>query len=173
MIPSRSPRARGPCRSREGAYRTFTTHRSHIAPTQTACNSSNHAQSTYTHSPHIFFQSAQAASPRSPAPSPSRRSRLRHCPPPNRLWGAGLVLSLSVLSLRVCLDPLPALALMLWQATWSVQSVGKNKNMRGAARHVVRLFVGSVFVAQWRRGAATAVVSESRRHEKTYRSLLL
>ena len=49
---------------------------------------------------------------------------------------------------------------MLWQATWSVQSVGKNKNMRGAARHVVKMFVGSVSVAQWRRGRHCVVVSD-------------
>ena len=127
MIPSRSPRARGPCRSREGAYCTFITHRSHMASTQTTC------KSTHTHCLPTSFQSAQAASPRSPAPPPSRRSRLRHCPPPNRLRGAGLVLSFSVLSLRVCLNPLLVVALMLWQATRSVQSVGKNKNARRCA----------------------------------------
>ena len=38
----------------------------------------------------------------------------------------------------------------LWQAAGSVQSV--DKNMRVAARRVLKLLVGSVSAAQWRRG---------------------
>ena len=137
MIPSRSPRARGPCRSREGAYRTSTTHRSHIASTRTACNS-HHARtrtvSLLSFNPH----------------EPHRRVR-----PRLRLRGARALAIfrrriasrapvLRSLQLHCSCVPFDFLLLVaqihLWQAAGSVQSV--DKNMRGAARHVVKLLVG-------------------------------
>ena len=139
MIPSRSPRARGSCRSREGAYRTSTTHRSHIASTHTACNTNSHHARTRTvsllssnpHKPHrrvrplLRLRGARALA--------IVRRRIAS--------GAPVLRSLQLHCSCVPFDFLLIVAqIHLWQAAGSVQSV--DKNMRGAARHVVELLVG-------------------------------